>query len=194
MRKLITLFAVLGMVLALAPAAQAGLVISVQEHGGKVYFAWNGIIGNSGTGVAATTRPSADQIVPNTGNVQQADRTHTNVVAGKWNAVRAYAGATSVYGSGESESDFLVACNIPFFVKGADGSLIVGYFNQDDTGDPDLSTQVFTGSFSLPGTFASLGLFTTGFALPTTLWTAASGGGSIVFEATPPAGPVFLLK
>jgi hypothetical protein len=194
MKKVITLFAVLGMVLALAPAAQAGLVITVKENGGRVYFAWSGIIGNSGTGVASTLSPSADQIVPNTGNVQAADRTHTNVVAGKFNAVTSYAGTTSVYGSGGSESDFLVTCNIPFFVKGADGSLIVGYINQDNTGDPDLSTQVFTGSFSIPGTFTSLGLFTTGFELPTTLWTAATGDGSIVFEAAPPAGPVFRIK
>jgi len=187
MKKLITLFAVLGLVLALAPAAQAELVIVVDENiDGNIYFSWNGTIGASGTGTASALNPSADQIVPNTGNVQAGDRT-TNDQGSKWKASEYYAGTVSLYGSGAAFSDFLTTQNIPFFAKGSDGTLHVGYTNQaTTTGIPDLSSQTFTGSFSLPGDFSTYGLFTAGYELPTPLWTAASGTGSIVFKALGP--------
>jgi hypothetical protein len=198
MKKTMSILAIAGLVLALAPAAQAGLIISVFENTGtgNVDFSWNGIIGNSGTGVATTITPSADQIVPNTGNVQAGDRTTNDAGTNgsKWTASGYYAGTVSLYGSGASESDFLTTQNIPFFAKGSTGELFVGYTDQKNTtGIPDLATTVFTGSFSLPGDFSTYGLFTTGYALPTPLWTATSGTGSISFAAIPEPATMSLL-
>jgi hypothetical protein len=186
LKKMISIVAVAVLVFALAPAAQAQLVITVDDSSGtQIDFSWSGIIGYSGTAGATTVHPSADQIVPNTGNVQAGDRTTNDYNEGaKWTPSLVYAGTTSVYGSGGDFSDFLVTSNIPFFVQGSTGYLLVGYTDQaNTTGVPDLSSQTFTGSFSLPGTFSTYGLFTTGYELPTPLWTAASGTGSIVFEA-----------
>jgi hypothetical protein len=170
----------------------AALVITVTENGGNVDFAWNGIIGASGTTITGTTGGSADQIVPIDGQVQVANG-HTNFSEGQW-----YAGTASAYGSGEAFSDFIVTCNIPFHVN-PDGSLRVGKIGGDAGSTfPDLSTQVFTGSFSLPGTFATYGLFdTAGTSLITNatvpLFTATNGGGSIVFAAIPEPSAALLL-
>jgi hypothetical protein len=211
MKKLITLFAVAGMVLALAPAAQAELVITVKENGGNVNFSWNGIIGDSGsTNALPAGNPSADQIVPSKGQVQLGDRTTNDLTPDgeggfkKWTASGLYAGSSFAYGSGlgtapgDGFSDFLTTQNIPFrvFQNDETGDLLVGYTDQaNTTGIPDLATDVFTGSFSLPGDFSTYGLFDTGpTALPTTLWTATTGGGSIVFKAAPPAGTVLIIR
>jgi hypothetical protein len=191
MKKNIVLLAVAALVLALAPTAQAELIITATENGGNVDFSWNGIIGNSGTTGVPTRNGSADQIVPNTSQVQFGDRTKNDLNGGaKATSSTVYAGTASVYGTGGDFSDFLVTCNISFFVRGASDELYVGYIDQLNTnGIPDLATQVFTGSFSLPGTFATYGLFDTGpTALPTTLWEATTGGGSIVFEADAAGG------
>jgi hypothetical protein len=199
MKKLITLFAVLGMVLALAPAAQAELVITVFENTGtgNVDFSWDGIIGTATTGTA-TGGSSADQIVAETGNFQVANRDRVDVPKG-WSPQEEYAGATSAYGSGVGTaggsgasggfSAFLVDSDISFSVH-ADNTLRVGTITDEGSDFPNLGTQVFTGSFSLPGNFATYGLFDTGpSALPHTLWTAASGGGSIVFKAAATGTP-----
>jgi len=175
------------------------LVIYVFEDtvNDKIDFAWNGIIGASGTGTTSTRTPSADQIVPNSGNFQVGDRT-TNDQTTKWTASEYYAGTVSLYGSGGPFSDFLTTQDIPFFVKGSDGTLHVGYTDQANTnGIPDLSSQTFAGSFSLTNNLAHYGLFTTGYELPLTLWTADSGDGAIVFApGTPPgpAGAVFIVR
>jgi hypothetical protein len=196
MKKLVTLFAVLGLVLALAPAAQAGLVITVFENTGtgNVDFSWNGIIGNSGTAAAPTANGAADSIIPLDGTLAVGDRSTNDLNDDapngfkKWTPSGVYAGTTSVFGSGAGTSDFLVTANIPFWVKSSDGGLFVGYTDQGNvsgpTGAVDLSSTVFTGSFSLPGTLADWDIFDTGpTALPCTVWTATTGTGSIVFQA-----------
>jgi hypothetical protein len=211
MRKFITLFAVLGMVLALAPAAQAELVITVTENGGNVDFSWNGTIGDSGsTNALPAGSPAADQIEPSTGQVQLGDRTkgdlsETFVGSGifkKWTPSSVYAGDSFAYGSGlgtapgDGFSTFLTTQNISFRVipnthSTHPGDLLVGFTDQANTaGTVDLANDVFTGSFSLPGTFATYGLFDTGpSALPCTLWTSTGGaGGSIVFQAPAATG------
>jgi hypothetical protein len=196
MRKVVTLFAVLGMVLALAPAAQAELVITVTENGGNVDFAWNGIIGASGTAAATTVTGAADAIIPLDGSLQVGDRSSNDIHSSgttdgkKWTPSGVYAGTTSLFGTGAGTSTFLVTGNIPFFVKSANAGLFVGYTDQaNKTGIPDLSSTVFTGSFSLPGTFASIGLFDTGpTALPTPFWAATIGTGSIVFQCRAATG------
>ncbi len=70
----------------------AALVITVTENGGNVDFAWNGIIGASGTTITGTSGGSADQIVPIDGQVQVANG-HTNFSEGQW-----YAGTASACG------------------------------------------------------------------------------------------------
>ena len=197
MRRFITLFAVLGMVLALAPAAQAELVITVDENiDGNIYFAWNGTIGASGTATAPAVNGSADNIKPLDGTLSVGDRStndlnpDSNPPYGnkKWTPSGVYAGITSPFGTYAGTSTFIVTGNIPFFVKTANAGLFVGYTDQaNTTGIPDLSSTVFTGSFSLPGTLASLGFFdTVPTALPCTVWTASSETGSIVFKALAP--------
>lgn len=214
MKKNNVLMAVAGLVLALAPTAQADLIITVFEDtvNDKVDFAWNGIIGASGS---ATSLPgnggSADQIVPETGNVQAADRSRSDVSGtggGSWSPSESYAGSTSAYGTGIGTatptgggfSTFDVTSDIPFFVRGGDGALRVGHITAGGSTFPDLATQVFTGSFSLDGDFSDYGLFDTA---PTSLtsnptvpfWTATAGGatGSIVFAAIPEPGTMSLL-
>ena len=202
MKKMITLFAVLGMVLALAPAAQAELVIYVDQDtvNNEVHFTWSGIIGTATTGTAGGGS-SADQIVPLTGNFQVADRDRVDVPSG-WSPQEEYAGDTVAYGSGGSLpggfSDFLVESDISFTAH-SDDTLRVGTITDEGADFPDLATQVFTGSFSLPGTFSTYGLFDTpGTSLTTNefvpLWTATTGTGSIVFKAAPPAGTVLIIK
>jgi hypothetical protein len=198
-KRNMTLFTAIAAAAAFASTAQAGLTIFVEENiDGNIYFTWNGTIGNSGTaGTPPAGNPSADQIEPSTGQVQLGDRTTNDLNSGaKWTPSGVYAGSSFAYGSGanggDGFSDFLTTQNIPFrVIPNTDtGDLLVGYTDQtvadlpNDGVAPDLGTTVFTGSFSLPGTFATYGLFDTGpTALPITVWTADSGGGSISFAA-----------
>jgi hypothetical protein len=209
MKKLVTLFAVLGLVLALAPAAQAALIITVDENiDGNIYFTWSGIIGTATTGTASGGS-SADQIVAESGNFQVADRDRVDVPKG-WSPQEEYAGATSAYGSGVGTVDgsgasggfsaFLVDSDISFSVH-SDNTLRVGTITDEGTDFPNLATQVFTGSFSLVGDFADYGLFdTAGTSLTLNatvpLWTATTGDGAIVFavpEAVPEPATMSLL-
>jgi len=158
------------------------LVIYVEEVGGNVEFNWNGIIGCCGT-ASGTLTGSADQIEPNSGNLQTADRTRSDV-GSSFSPGESYSGTTYPYGSGSAFSDFLVTSNIPMVVH-SDNTLRVGHITAGGGIFPNLATQVFTGSFSLPGTFSTYGLFTSGFEIPLTVWTSATGGGSIIFKAGP---------
>lgn len=200
-KRTITLFTAFAAAAAFASSAQAALVITVDENiDGNIYFSWSGIIGASGSGTGVTAGGSADQIVPLTGNFQVADRDRTDVPNG-WRPSEEYAGDTFAYGSGGTLpggfSAFLVDSNISFSVHTAP-RLRVGTITDGGTDFPDLSSQVFTGSFSLPGTFSDYGLFdTTATSLTTNAtvpsWTATTGTGSIVFAAIPEPSAALLL-
>lgn len=174
------------MVLALCgpQISEAALIISVDENSGTntVDFSWNGIIGSSGVSLGSESI-APDFINPSMHAFLAADRIRGDV-SNSWDSIDTYAGTPFGYGSGGAFTEFLVTGNIPFGVNPK--GLLVGSITDGGTDSPDLSTQVFSGSFSLPGNFATYGLFDTPgadiTAGPVTLWTADTGSGSVVFQ------------
>ena len=198
-KRNITALTAIAAAAAFAPTAQAALTIFVDEDtvNNEIHFTWEGVIGTATT-AGGTSGGSADQIVPEDGQVQFADG-NTNFDSGQW-----YAGTASAYGDGGAFSDFTVSSNIPFHVN-PDGTLRVGKIGGDAGSTfPTLDSTVFSGSFTLDGldatgdTIAGFGLFNT----PTTnfddnstvsLWSATTGTGSIVFAAIPEPSAALLL-
>ena len=198
-KRNITLLTAIAAAAAFASSAQAALTILVDEDtvNNEIHFTWEGVIGTATT-AGGTSGGSADQIVPEDGQVQFANG-HVNFDSGEW-----YAGTASAYGDGGSFSDFIVSSNIPFHVN-PDGTLRVGKIGGDvGSTFPTLGSTVFSGSFTLDGldapgaTIAGFGLFNTAATSLTTnesvsLWTATTGTGSISFAAIPEPSAALLL-
>ena len=186
---------------------EAALIISVEEDtvNNVINFSWNGIIGDSGNGalvIAASAEQGADFLVPSgqwDKYVSVADRSRGDVGStgtGDWDPIRRFAGTSNAYGSGyplpgASFSDFVVTGNTSWAVTGQlpNQYLYVGAVTDGGSDVPDLATHTFTGSFTLPGDFATYGLFDTVgtdiSAGPVTLWTATTGSGEILFQVVP---------
>ena len=174
---------------------EATLIIAVEEDtvNNEINFSWNGIIGDSGAGVVYGVHVSADYISPNDYiSFNVADRSRADVAntgQGDWLAHMTFSGPHQPYGSGwvgswVQETNFVVNSNTPWAVK--ENGLFVGSITDGGSDVPDLATHTFSGSFTLPGDFATYALFdTAGTDIsvgPVTLWTANSGSGSIVFQ------------
>ena len=133
---------------------------------------------------------SGDFMEPVDGKFFVADRSRGDVNdggSGDWVSVRRFAGEVEQFGSGGSFSAFLVTGNTPWAAIGGSGNnLYVGAEADGGIDEPDLATYTFSGSFTLTGDFAAYGLFDTVgadiSAGPVTLWSAATGSGSIVFQ------------
>jgi hypothetical protein len=207
MKKTMSILAIAGLVLALAPAAQAALIINVFENTGtgNLDFSWSGKIGASGDVVDPGTGysdGSADNFAPADGSFSIGDRS-TNDLSDdspngfkKWTASAAYAGTTYTYGTGGGTSDIvdhLTDTNIPFWVRNTNGGLYVGFTDQGNvsgpTGAVDMANTLFTGSFSIVGTLSSFQIFDSSFTAdpPNTakLWSATTGDGEISFAVIP---------
>ena len=184
------------------------LIIRVEEDtdNDEINFSWNGIIGNCGGwafGPSVWTM-NADYMEPvnlSTGGgvLYVADRKRSDVVgdtgAGNWIPLTEYHGLSTEFGSGAGFSDFEVnGMGIPWGVhplpdSGPGGTgLMVGGANQEDddsVDQPNLATHIFTGSFTITGSFSTRGLFDSDAsdisAGEDSLWTSNFGPGEIVF-------------
>ena len=105
---------------------EAALIISVEEDtvNNEINFSWNGIIGDSGGGVAGSAA-SADFMTPVDGKFFVADRSRGDVGdggSGNWESVRRFAGEGEQFGSGGSFSAFLVTGNTPWSASRGSGN------------------------------------------------------------------------